>query len=161
MRRTIGFSTFCSRFVIASIASITLSVVVAGCSSSSDSGSDAGTDAGPTICTQTQVDTIFSRSCTVCHDSTGLYAGLNLTSNGLAGRLLGVAPAGGGTVSPSVCTGMSKIYLVQGSKPAQGLLIDKIGPNPGCGVRMPYSLPPLNNTDIACIQSWATTVTSP
>ena len=157
MSRMFG-STFAFRLVIASLATVSLSLAVAGCGSSSGNND---TDAGPTVCTQTQVDTIFARNCTVCHDSNGLYAGLNLTSAGLAGRLLGVAPAGGGSAGPSVCTGMSKVYLMANSKPAQGLLIEKLGSTPSCGVRMPYGLPPLNNTDIACIQSWATSVTSP
>ena len=134
---------------------LTLSFAVAGCSSS---GSDTP-DSGPTVCTQAQVDTIFAAKCTVCHGPGGAYAGLDLSSTGLASRLVGVAPPGGGSAAPSVCTGMSKVYLTAGSNPATGLLLDKLGSNPGCGVRMPYMLAALSASDIACVQSWANTVT--
>jgi hypothetical protein len=139
------------------VAAATLSFS-AGCSSSDNTPADAG----PTVCTQAQVDAIFGPKCNVCHDSTGSYAGLNLTSSGLVGRLVGVAPAGGGSIMPSVCTNMSKIYLTAGSHPATGLLIDKItSSNPGCGVRMPYLTGALSTTEIDCIKSWANTVTGP
>ena len=139
------------------VAAATLSFS-AGCSSSDNTP----TDAGPTVCTQAQVDAIFTATqCVVCHDSTGSYAGLNLTPSGLANRLVGVAPAGGGSISPSVCTGMSKVYLTAGSHPATGLLIDKLTNSPGCGVRMPYLGAALSTTEIDCIKSWANTVTGP
>jgi hypothetical protein len=32
---------------------------------------------------------------------------------------------------------------------------------PLCGARMPFGYPVLSTTEIACIQSWANTVTSP
>jgi hypothetical protein len=145
------FRIFGSTFaVIVAVATLSFS---AGCSSSDNTPADAG------ACTQAQVDTIFAANCTTCHDSTGTFANLNLTSNGLAGRLVGVAPPGGGS-SPSMCAGMNKIYLVRDSSPATGLLLDKLTSNPGCGVRMPQSVAALSAANIACIQSWANTVTT-
>ena len=59
------------------------------------------TDAGPTVCTQAQVDAIFDAKCTVCHDGTGSYAGLDLTSSPVSPLgLVGVAPPGGGCDHP-------------------------------------------------------------
>ena len=97
-----------------------------------------------------------------CHDSTPTaQAGLNLTNDaGLAGRLLGVMPSG---ANGSVCTGVTTPYLVAGSQPATGLLLDKMFattlPCSG-GNRMP-SLGMLGPTDPACIISWANDLTKP
>lgn len=158
MSRNFG-STFAPRFVMTGIASLALSFAVAGCSSSSSTSDDAGT-AACDLAGITTVMTTHSCFSSGCHDSAGSSASLNLTpDSGLATRLLGVAPAGGGAL-PSLCSGMSKIYLVKGSVPATGLFLDKISSNPGCGMRMPYNLPPLSTKEIACLQSWANTVTA-
>ena len=136
-------------------AAVALSFSLVGCSS--DTGNTP--DAGPKMCVQADAVKIFNASCTVCHTGTG-YAGLDLTAASLPG-LLDKDPPGGGSSSPSVCTGMGKKYLISRTNPAQGLLIDKLGSNSGCGVRMPYMLPALSASDVACIQSWALTLTSP
>ncbi len=143
------------RSLAVTIAAVTLSFSLAGCGSSG-----SGTpDSGPKMCVQADVVTIFNHNCTVCHTGTG-YAGLDLTAASLPG-LLGQAPPGGGNTVPSSCAGMGKMYLIPHTNPAQGLLIDKLGNNAGCGVRMPYQLPPLAQSDIDCIKSWALTLTSP
>jgi hypothetical protein len=110
------------------------------------------------MCKQADVETIFNKNCTTCHTGT-TYAGLDLTAASLPG-LLNMSPPGGGSL-PSVCAGMGKMYLIPHTNPAQGLLIDKLGSNPGCGVRMPYLLAALSTDDINCIKSWALTLTSP
>jgi len=98
-----------------------------------------------------------------CHDSTPTaQAGLNLTNDaGLAGRLLGVMPSG---TLGSYCGGTTTPYLVAGSQPATGLLLDKMFANPlpcgGQGNKMP-SLGMLGPTDPACITSWANDLTKP
>jgi hypothetical protein len=97
-----------------------------------------------------------------CHDATPTaQAGLNLTNDaGLAGRLLGVMPSG---TNGSVCTGVTMPYLVVGSEPATGLLLDKMfATNLPCsgGNRMP-SLGTLKPQDPACITSWANALTKP
>jgi hypothetical protein len=159
MSRNIG-STFASRLVIAGIASLTLSVslFVAGCSSDSNSAVDAGPCNLAAVATIMTTHSCFSNGC---HDSSGNAASLNLTPDAtLAARLVGVSPPGGGAIFPSVCSGMNKTYLVKGSNPATGLLLEKLGSAPSCGVRMPYLLTPLSTSEIACMQSWATTVTT-
>jgi len=98
-----------------------------------------------------------------CHDaSANAQGGLNLTNDGaLAGRLLGVMPAG---TNSSVCGGTTTPYLVAGSQPAMGLLLDKMFattlPCGGQGNRMP-SLGTLTAADMACITSWANDLTKP
>ena len=98
-----------------------------------------------------------------CHDASATnQAGLNLTNDaGLVGRLLGVLPSG---TNLSVCGGTTTPYLVAGSQPATGLLLDKMFaptlPCGGQGNRMP-SLGTLTATDMACITSWANDITKP
>jgi mono/diheme cytochrome c family protein len=159
MFRTLGSNFARSLAMTVAAVTLTFSLALAGCGSS---GGDTPVDSGPTVCTQAQVDTIFAAKCTVCHGVGGAYAGLDLSSAGLATRLVGVAPPGGGSAAPSMCTGMGKIYLTAGSNPATGLLLEKIiSANPSCGVRMPFGLAPLSASDIACVQSWSNTVTAP
>lgn len=158
MHRTFG-STFSPRFAIAAIASISLFVVVAGCSSSSDG---ATPDAGSTTCDLAGAQAIFTaKGCAQsgCHDATGTSAGLNLAAADLGAELLGKSPGTGG-LTPSSCTNMNKVYLVKGSNPATGLFIDKLTATPGCGLRMPLTGAPLDATQMACVKSWATSVTT-
>ncbi len=137
-------------------AAVALSFSLAGCSSSG-SGSD---DAGPKMCVQADVDKIFAANCTSCHTGAA-YAGLDLTPASLPG-LVDKAPPGGGSAVASMCAGMGKVYLKSHTNPAQGLLLDKLTSNPGCGMRMPYlATAPLSQSDINCVNSWALTLTSP
>ena len=170
MFRNFG-SAFVHRFALprlagpAIVAALLSSFAAFGCSSTSN---NPETDAGPTQptnCDITQMETLFTkRLCTSggCHNSTGDSANLNLTADGLAGRLVGKNPAGGGLLA-SMCANMTpaKVYLVAGSQPATGLFIDKIQPGySGCGMRMPYGGSTALTTDeISCIQSWANSVT--
>ena len=94
-----------------------------------------------------------------CHDSTTMEGGLDLTPNSAIGsRLVGVTSTGNGP--DSVCGG--KTYLVTGSNPASGLLIDKIKGAQTCGAGMPYpgaSLLPASQQ--ACIEQWAEGLITP
>jgi len=98
-----------------------------------------------------------------CHDSgVAAQAGLNLKNDGaIAARLVGVPPPG---TNGSVCGGTTTPYLVAGSQPATGLLLDKMFattlPCGGAGNRMP-SLGTLTSADMACIISWANDLTKP
>lgn len=98
---------------------------------------------------------IVASSCATigCHDATSMIAGLNLTPNSTIGsRLVGVASTGDG--AGSVCGG--KTYLVAGSDPASGLLIDKITGTQSCGTGMPYpGVALLPTSQQACIEQWA------
>jgi hypothetical protein len=98
----------------------------------------------------------------VCHDANGSAAGLDLASANLATRLVGVAPKGGGAVTPSVCAADANFktmpYITKGSPTGAGLLLMKLQAaicSPG-GMQMPTLNGPLSATDLACFKSWAT-----
>jgi hypothetical protein len=160
MFRTIR-ATFTHRFAATTIAAaLLLPLAAIGCGSSSDTPADSGS----TTCDLAGVQALFSaKSCTVsgCHASTQPAAGLDLMSAGLADRLLDKSPVAGVGLQPSMCVGANRNYLNGGSDPATGLLLDKVGTTPPCGARMPSGLPPLNNSQMACLRSWALTVTKP
>lgn len=125
-------------------------------------GGTAGTG-GQTVCDAPA--TVFSvppnGKCTTagCHDTQFKQGGLDLTNDaGLAARLLGVMSDG--TTNGSQCGSATTPYLVAGSNPAMGLLLDKLNATPPCGARMP-SLGSLTTQDMDCIKSWALSLTSP
>jgi hypothetical protein len=142
------------------------SVALAGCAGDLDprlrSGGGAGTGGGQSCDAPA---TVFSAppngKCTLsgCHDATYKQGGLDLTNDaGLAGRLLGVASSG---MNGSACGGNTTPYLVAGSSPAAGLLLDKMfAASVPCGTKMP-SLGTLTQQDTDCIKSWALGLTSP
>jgi hypothetical protein len=109
--------------------------------------------------------TIVTNNCATsdCHDPAGasFSGGLDLTvDSGISARLVGVTSQGTAN-NGSSCMGESEPYLVAQSNPATGLVIDKIGPNPPCGSRMPFVGPTLSTTQQTCLIQWATTLTSP
>jgi hypothetical protein len=118
----------------------------------------AGSGGSSTPCDAPTVT--FPSACALvgCHDSTSMLSGLDLTAAGIVARVLGVKP---GALSQS-CGTSTKPYLVQGSNPATGLLIDKLVPaSVTCGVLMPYgNQSMIDPTDFSCITSWATAVTT-
>jgi hypothetical protein len=140
--------------------------------SSATGGADGGgTDSSgtATACsTSDQTQTVSQLCATVaCHDATTVEAGLNLTPDATVGaRLVGVKSQGtsgtGAGAADSLCTGFATPYLVAGSNPPTGLLINKItlakgnaGLCPG-GYPMPYpGTTPLTAAQTSCIESWA------
>jgi hypothetical protein len=90
-----------------------------------------------------------------CHTPNNTNAGgLDLSSDGVASRLVGVTSAGD---NGAQCNSM--VYLNPGSNPATGLLIDKLTA-PTCGDMMP-SLGAWTDTNTQCVQEWAKSVTAP
>ena len=57
-----------------------------------------------------------------------------------------------------MCKGKNLVYLKAGVQPAQGLFLDKLKPNPPCGVIMPMTPPVLTSTEIDCVQKWANSI---
>ena len=93
----------------------------------------------------------------LCHDARALTpGGLDLVTKPFD-RLLGQVPSG---ANSSQCAGNTTPYLIAGSNPAMGLLLDKLSTAPPCGQPMP-TLDSLTPTEVACIQSWATGLTAP
>ena len=132
--------------------------MVVGCG-----GSDSGGGGGK-VCTTADVTALFSASkygCSVsgCHDAQGTGGNFDMTTAGWETHLVGVAPKGGGTVQ-SQCGGMGQVYLKAGT-PATGLFLDKIKlAPPACGAQMPMIGKKMTSDDIACVQSWADTLTA-
>jgi hypothetical protein len=89
--------------------------------------------------------------------------GLDLTVDANIGSRLVDVTSVGTTDNASVCLASTEPYLKGGSKPATGLLIDKVTmTHPPCGDQMPANaLTPLTAVQQACLVQWATTLTSP
>ena len=86
-------------------------------------------------------------------------AGLDLASAGVVGRLLGQGPSTNVAAS-AACESVGKPYLVAGSNPSTGLLMDKMdAAKVTCGSTM-SALAQLNASQVACLSAWATAVTT-
>jgi hypothetical protein len=119
-----------------------------------------GSGGGAPPCDAPQM--VFAPRCAVagCHAAgTASGAGLDLASAGLVGRLLGQGPSTN-TTAGAMCASAGKPYLVAGSNPATGLLMDKMDAEKvTCGSTMAL-LGQLNSSQIACLSAWATAVTT-
>ena len=156
-------STF-TRGLAAIIVTTALSFAVSGCSSSDNMTTtpDAGT---PTPCDLAGAEAVLTPKCALsgCHAATTKYAGLDLSASAdLGTRLLGVMSTGS---NGSFCGTNTTPYLQAHTNPATGLLLQKVSASAPCGMIMPYGATAtsgrLSATAIACLTSWATTVTSP
>jgi hypothetical protein len=102
-----------------------------------------------------------SHTCnTICHSAAGapVFGGFDMTAAaGFPKNLVGGMPPTPAAANMNKCGGMTPplVYLKPGVQPAQGLFLDKLKPNPPCGVQMPMGLAPLSASDLDCIQRWA------
>ena len=123
-------------------------------------GGGGGGGGGPSVCDAPK--TVFAASCSApgCHSANSIGgAGLDLASAGVVARLLGQGPSTD-TTKQAACESAAKPYLVAGSNPASGLLIDKADTaKVTCGNSMQL-LGQLDATEIACLSAWATAVTT-
>jgi hypothetical protein len=141
-----------------------------GTGGSNPTGGSTGTGGSSGNCTGgNDGATIITVNCATssCHipgpNNDGLSGGLDLTVDAnIASRLVGVMSVGTAT-NGSSCMSSTSPYLVPGSNPATGLLIDKISStHPPCGSFMPYASPSLlPAAQRTCLIQWATTLTSP
>lgn len=119
-----------------------------------------GGSGGATPCDAPKM--VFAASCAIagCHAANSAGgAGLDLASAGVVGRLVGQGPSTN-VAAGAVCDSVGKPYLVAGSNPATGLLIDKIDATKvTCGSAMSL-LGQLTPTQITCLSAWATGVTT-
>lgn len=120
----------------------------------------SGGGGGATVCDAPQM--VLAARCAVpgCHaaNSAGA-AGLDLASAGVVGRLLGQGPSTN-VAANAACASVGKPYLVAGSNPATGLLVDKMDVDKvTCGNTMSV-LAQLNPSQLACLSAWATAVTT-
>jgi hypothetical protein len=119
-----------------------------------------GGSGGATPCDAPKM--VFATSCAIagCHAANSAGgAGLDLASAGVVGRLLGQGPSTNAAAG-ALCTDAGKPYLVAGSNPATGLLMDKMdAAKLMCGSPMSL-LGQLTATQLTCLSAWATGVTT-
>ena len=84
-----------------------------------------------------------NRGCGACHGEQGTPP--DLVSAGFADELVDTSS------SSLACADR---LLIDPNDPGASYLIEKLGPNPTCGVRMPYNGSPLSDDEIACIEAW-------
>lgn len=97
------------------------------------------------VCTERRVTELFAQRCAECHDADRPEAGLDLVSPGVSARLVGVVS----TSRP--CLGRPRIDAGGGS---YHLLLDKLRPSPGCGLRMPKEGAYLTLAESDCVRAW-------
>jgi hypothetical protein len=159
------------------IAVVAVAAFACGCSSTPADGGDAGGASGP-VSFQTQVLPLLERACgvsTACHGdptSVRVFLGCNPMNSSCTVTSSGpkvLAAVMGKSVEypslPFVTPGdPSKSYLwlkIAGAPPSGANCVMN---NPvamsmgqtGCGVQMPYLLPPLSADDMATINNWIT-----
>jgi hypothetical protein len=150
------------------VALLSLSFAGLGCPGNLDpslegGGGSTGTGGGGggTPCDAPTVVLKMKCGQVICHDPSNLSsnAGLDFTkTSGYVAQLLGKSSQG---INGSMCGSSSMPYLVEGSNPASGLLIDKlVNSPPSCGVQMPYGMTALSGSNLACVQSWALGITT-
>jgi hypothetical protein len=128
-----------------------------GAGGSSSGSPDAGHDgvSVPLSCNNAMV--VLQDNCIGCHTTlTAPYVGdLDLSSAGVAQRLVGKPTAAVSATNNAMCSGKGNL-LNRGTLPATGIFIDKINQIPGvCGNPMPLGAAKLAQPDIDCLQSWA------
>ncbi len=148
--------------VIGAVAGVALAGL-AGCAGEIDPSllaSQTGGGGGTMVCNAPQM--VFATNCALssCHAATSIGgAGLDLVSAGVVARLVGQGPSTN-VAAGALCGGAGKPYLVAGSNPATGLLLDKIDSNKvTCGSAMSL-LSGITSSQVACLTAWATAVTT-
>lgn len=121
-----------------------------GATAGSGTGAMAGTGGGTgTAATLTQVFSVFQTECGVCHAMNP-----SPSSNGMLGALRNKEAFYAAVVSKPAagpCAGKGN-YVTPGM-PAQSVLLQKLMPNPSCGVQMPQG-GMLTAPEIAMFESW-------
>ena len=132
---------------------IALLALLAGCAGTLEDPERFITDAGHAVadagCGDRVVAEIFPTSCggASCHQGSQPSAGLDLVSPNVAARLV--------DVPGSSCGGRP---LIDSANPVDSALLDRLLPEPECGLRMPRALPPLSAEDTACVAQWVQAV---
>jgi hypothetical protein len=133
-------------------AALTLSLVACSGSEDDPAGGGGGPDAGntPGACDPADVPTqILATSCASasCHSAEARAGQLDLATADLASRLVDVNAA---------CDVTNKVLVAPGD-PAASYLLEKLGPNPTCGSRMPVGTP-LTEEQLGCVSAWITSL---
>jgi hypothetical protein len=134
---------------------------IAGTTGAAGTGAaGTGVDAG-VLCVQKVFEAKSCARSGACHDAQGSAANFSLAglpfsdNEGWAQRLVAKYPKGAGQPA-SMCGSANLPYLVEGSFPATGLLLDKLRrANPPCGDQMPAEGAKLTTSELGCVQNWA------
>jgi hypothetical protein len=90
-------------------------------------------------------------NCSGCHDGTQPEAGnLDLRSPEVA-----VAALVGRSARGAKCASTGRVLV---EPDGTGLFMDKLGPTPPCGDRMPQGARPLSDEEMACVAAWVSDV---
>jgi hypothetical protein len=121
----------------------------------------SGGGGGTMVCDAPKM--VFAASCaiaTACHTANSIGGGgLDLGSAGVVARLLGQGPSTN-SAAGAACASAGKPYLVAGSNPPTGLLMDKMDmAKVTCGNTMSV-LGQLSSAQLGCLSAWATAVTT-
>ncbi len=113
---------------------------------------NGATDSGAQACllgvNNVEAQLIRPRCATAgCHDRGMRAGGLDLASDNVASRLVGVRSSG--------CMGA---VLVDPNAPSAGYFMAKLGASPTCGSRMPLGTPALSASELACVRGWLGTL---
>lgn len=102
-------------------------------------------------CAELDVPQLFVEKCSsgACHEGPAAAAGLDLVAPGLATRLV--------LQSSSQCGGM----IADPSDPEGSTLVEKLRPDPGCGVAMPLGADLLPEEDVQCVVEWISGLVPP
>lgn len=141
--RRVGRARWARRTVLAAAIASLLAVALSGCPGHLDDPARFRADAGPVGCPDVPTE-IFQARCgsAGCHGPTQPAAGLDLASPDVAARVVGVGATG--------CPGY---VLAVPENPPASLLVQKLGPEPPCGSRMPLG-GTLDDATIACVRDW-------
>lgn len=125
-----------------------LAVVVSGCNG--DGGEGSGTT-GEGRCAELDVPQLFVDKCSTaaCHEGSAPAAALDLVAPGLETRIV-LQPA-------TQCAGV----VADPSDPEGSVLVEKLRPNPSCGVVMPLGMEPLPEEDVQCVVEWVSGLVPP
>jgi hypothetical protein len=113
---------------------------------------DGGPGSGPTErCAELDVPQLFVDKCSTaaCHEGTAPAASLDLVAPGLETRIV-LQPA-------TQCAGV----VADPSDPEGSVLVEKLRPNPSCGVLMPLGMEALPEEDVQCIVEWISGLVPP
>lgn len=111
-------------------------------------------DPGPMAterCAELDIPQLFVEKCSTaaCHEGSAPAADLDLVAPGLETRLV-LKPA-------TQCPGV----IADPSDPEGSVLVEKLRPDPSCGVAMPLGMELLPEEDVACVVEWVSGLVPP
>ena len=100
-----------------------------------------GAGGAPTLSSCPDMTVVLEANCATegCHREPSPQSKIDLTAAGLSTRLSGQVGSDG-------------TLLLNPASPKDSMLVQKLGPNPAVGVRMPILAPPFEPAAVACVE---------